>query len=246
MSFFYIDTPIAHRGLHSETVPENSLEAFSLAMESGFCIEFDLHLSKDGIPIVFHDETLERLTGSNGKVANYTLESLKTLFLKNTNQKIPTLEEVLELVAGKVPLIIEIKNNNHDGVIESEVMKRLIHYKGDYTIQSFNPMTLKWLREHYPSTILGMLVTNDFKKSKLSFFKKFILRYMTFYPVIRPEYIGLDYESFSLTQYFLIKKLMLTKIVFWTINSEKLFLECREFCDNIIFENFDPRAVESV
>lgn len=238
---FYLNKPIAHRGYHgAPDAPENSMRAFELAIENGFSIELDIHLSKEKVPVVFHDEFLERLTGSGGKISNYTLPSLKELKLNNTDQKIPTLAEVLDFVAGRTPLVIEIKCNDHNGEIEAEAMKLLIHYKGEYALQSFNPLTLKWLREHYPTLTLGLLVTNDLKKSKLNFLKKFAVRYMTFIPVIRPDYIGLDYRSFSLIQYFIIKKLTLAKIIFWTIDSESLYRESYELCDNIIFEKFNP------
>lgn len=241
---FYLSKPIAHRGFHNTSdAPENSLKAFEYALEHGFAIEFDVHLSKENIPVVFHDEKLERMTGSGGKISNYTLTSLKELKLNGTNEQIPTLSEVLDFVDGRVPLIIEIKNSSHDGLIEAQVMKLLIHYKGEYTIQSFNPLTLKWLREHYPDLVLGLLVTNDLKNSKLSFVKKIILRYMVFLPSVRPDYIGLDYNSFTLLQYFLIKKLTLAKIIFWTIDSESLYKESLDLCDNIIFEKFNPLEI---
>lgn len=237
---FYLERPIAHRGLHDKVNPENSLGAFAKAIENGYCIELDVHLSKDQTVVVFHDESLERMTGSGGEVSQYVLQSLRNLRLGDTDEKIPTLKEVLDFVAGRVPIVIEIKCNKHDGTIESEVMKLLVHYQGEYTIQSFNPYTLKWIREHYSQVILGLLVTNDFGGTKLKFYEKFVLRYMSFLPVIRPDYIGLDYESFSLIQYFIIKKLTLAKIIFWTISDKETYLECRELCDNIIFENFIP------
>jgi len=237
---FYLERPIAHRGLHDDKSPENSLGAFSKALKKGYAIELDIHLSKDLDVVVFHDESLERMTGSRGEISQYVLQSLKNLRLANTDESIPTLKEVLELVDGQVPIVIEVKCNKHDGIIEAELMKLLVHYQGDYTIQSFNPYTLKWIRLHYPQVVLGLLVTNDFANTKLKFYEKFVLRYMSFLPVIRPDYIGLDYESFSLIQYFIIKKLTLAKIIFWTIADEETYIECRELCDNIIFENFTP------
>jgi glycerophosphoryl diester phosphodiesterase len=241
---FYLDRPIAHRGFHDEEIPENSMAAFEKAMELGYSIELDIHLSKDGIPVVFHDESLERLTGSKGKVSQYILSSLKKLRLDETDQEIPTLKEVLELVDGKVPLVIELKVNHHDGIIESEVMKTLYGYEGDYAIQSFNPLTLKWLREHYPNTVLGLLTTSDFSDTELGKGKQKVLQYMAFAPVIRPDYVGLDYKTFNIAQYYLIKFMTHGKIVFWTIDSLELYEECIELCDNVIFEGFIPPESE--
>lgn len=237
---FYLEKPIAHRGFHNEDLPENSMAAFEKAIELGFAIELDVHLSKDGIPVVFHDEELERMTGSNGRVSQYILSSLKKLHLNGTEQTIPTLEEVLELVDGRVPLIIELKVNDHNGEFEAEVMKYLHFYEGDYTIQSFNPFTLKWIRSHYPNTVLGLLVTSDFSDTDLNLPKRKLLQYMALAPVIRPDYIGLDYKTFNIAQYYLIKMMTHGHIIFWTIDNMDLYEECQDLCDNIIFEGFIP------
>jgi len=241
---FYLENPIAHRGLHTKEIPENSMAAFEKAIELGYTIELDIHLSKDGTPIVFHDEDLERMTGSRGKVSQYILSSLKSLKLLDTDEEIPTLEEVLDFVDGRVPIVIELKVNDHDGELEAEVMKFLHFYEGEYTIQSFNPLTLKWIREHYPNTVLGLLVTSDFSETSLGKAKQKVLQYMGFAPVIRPDYIGLDYKSFNIAQYYLIKMLTHGKIIFWTIDSLDLYEECADLCDNIIFEGFIPPGKE--
>jgi len=237
---FYLERPIAHRGLHNKEVPENSMAAFSKAIENNYSIELDVHLSKDGIPVVFHDESLERMTGSRGKVSQYILSSLKKLTLEETEERIPTLNEVLEFVDGRVPIIVELKVTHHNGELEAQVMKSLYQYKGDFAIQSFNPLTLRWIREHYPNTVLGLLTTSDFSSTELGLGKKKVLQYMAFAPIIRPDYIGLDYKTFNIAQYYLIKLLTHGKIIFWTIDDLKLYEESRELCDNIIFEGFIP------
>lgn len=242
MTRFYLDRPIAHRGFHTNKIPENSMASFREAMSYGYAIELDVHLSSDDIPVVFHDESLERMTGSKGKISQYTLKSIKGLKLKNTEEKVPTLEEVLNEVDGKVPLVIEVKCLHHSGLIEEKVMELMSDYDGDYVIQSFNPWTLKWIREKHPSTILGLLTTGDYSDTKLNFVQKGLLKYMSFIPLIRPDYIGLDYRTFNLLQYFMIKKLTHGEIIFWTIDDEQLYEECLEFCDNVIFEGFHPKV----
>ena len=237
---FYLQRPIAHRGLHNNLIPENSMASFKEAMSHGFSIEVDIHLSKDNVPVVFHDEDLERMTGSKGKISQYTLQSLKKLRLKETDQQIPTLKEVLLEVDSHVPLIIEIKCLEHDSVIEKTVCESLKDYEGDFAIQSFNPLTLKWIRSHYPNFVLGLLSTGDLSDTKLNMVKKGLVKYMSFIPFIRPDYVGMDYSSFSLLQYLIVKKLTHGDIIFWTINSEEIYQECKEFCDNIIFEGFLP------
>lgn len=240
MNNFYLEKYIAHRGLHDKSKPENSMAAFKAAVENDYAIELDVHLSKDKEVMVFHDETLERLTGSNGKISQYTLGSLKTLKLANTKEQIPTLKEVLEMVDGQVPLIIEIKVNEHDGEIEAQVMKLLHSYKGDYTIQSFNPLTLKWVRKHYPMTILGLLVTRDFSDTGLGVLKQKALENMTFIPVIRPDYIGLDIDTYSKMQLGIIKHFTFNRIVFWTVRTREQMRTAKRLGANIIFENFKP------
>ncbi|AYF45229.1 MULTISPECIES: glycerophosphodiester phosphodiesterase family protein [Halobacteriovorax] len=240
---FYLDTYIAHRGLHCHECPEcpeNSLAAFQEAVNHGYAIELDVHLSSDGHVMVFHDETLTRMTGSNGKVSQYTLKSLKELRLAKGDEEIPTLKEVLDLVQGKVPLVIEIKVIDHDGVLEAEVMKLLHNYDGDYAIQSFNPMTLKWLRKHYPSLTLGLLVTRDFSDTKLSRLKQRILANMTFIPVIRPNYIGLDIDTYSKIQLQIIKRFTFNHLVFWTVRTKEQMRTAKRLGANIIFENIKP------
>ncbi|EPZ52314.1 glycerophosphodiester phosphodiesterase family protein [Bacteriovorax sp. BAL6_X] len=237
---FYLDTYIAHRGLHDDKKPENTMAAFKAAIKYNYAIELDVHLSSDGHVVVFHDETLERLTGSNGKVSQYTLDSLKQLYIKETKEKIPTLKEVLELVNGQVPLIIELKVFEHTGELESEVMKVLQGYEGDYTIQSFNPFTLKWFRKHYPAVILGLLVTRDFSDTTLNPLKQKLLENMTFIPVIRPDYIGLDIDTYSKVQLSIIKHFTFNKIVFWTVRTKEQMRTAKRLGANIIFENIKP------
>ncbi len=237
---FYLDTYIAHRGLHDSKKPENSTAAFKAAIKHGYAIELDVHLSIDGEVIVFHDETLTRMTGSNGEVGQYTLSSLKELKLLGTKEKIPTLREVLDLVQGQVPLIIEIKVIEHNGELEAATMRELQGYEGEYTIQSFNPLCLKWFRKHYPAVILGLLVTRDFSDTKLSLLKQQALANMTFLPVIRPDYVGLDIDTYSKIQLGIIKKFTFNHLVFWTVKTEQQMRTAKRLGANIIFENIKP------
>ena len=106
---FILKTPIAHRGLHNVKAPENSLAAFRLAIEHGNVIELDVHMLADGKIVVFHDDNLKRMTGVDAVIKDKTFAELSKLWLKKSSQKIPLLTEVLDLVDGKVPIIIEIK-----------------------------------------------------------------------------------------------------------------------------------------
>ena len=117
----------AHRGLHGETIPENSLPAFARAVEEGFGIELDVQLSSDGIIMVFHDDTLARMTGAKGKLNEYTCEELQQLHLGDSEETIPTFDQVLEVVGGRIPLLIELKGESAggDGVLCEKLAKRL-------------------------------------------------------------------------------------------------------------------------
>ena len=136
-------------------MPENSLLAFSLAIEEKYGIELDVHLTKDNISAVFHDNLCSGMCGADLKVERLTLKDLNNYTFANTNEHIPTLEEVLELVNGKVPLIIELKIKRTDMSLCFHAQKLLNNYKGLYYIQSFNPLALLWYKRHHPNIIMG-------------------------------------------------------------------------------------------
>ncbi|HIT62490.1 MAG TPA: glycerophosphodiester phosphodiesterase, partial [Candidatus Caccovivens faecavium] len=137
-----VETPIAHRGLHDKVSPENSLSAFEKAVENGYAIELDVQLLADDTVVVFHDESLSRMTGNDGYIKFLNKEDLKVLKLGNSKEHIPTFEEVLKLVNGRTPLLIEIKNQFKVGKLEQKVIALLKDYKGEYAVQSFNPFSL--------------------------------------------------------------------------------------------------------
>lgn len=154
---------IAHRGLHDEKagIPENSLAAFALAVKNGYWIENDIHLTADGHVVVFHDDTLERMCGVSGRPEDMSLAELKSLRLSGTSQQIPTLEECLETVSGKVPLLIEFKcASGIPAARLCEAAQRILRtYNGKYLIQSFYPQVLFWYRRHESGICRGQLAT---------------------------------------------------------------------------------------
>ena len=161
----------AHRGLFdNKIVAENSLSAFKAAMKFGCGIELDVRLSKDGIPVVMHDSSLTRMCGVNRNVEDLNIDELKKLRLLDTSDCIPTLRDVLDLVDGSVPLLIEMKTDVTDVSVcpQSELLLR--HYSGSYMVESFNPFALRWYKIHRPEILRGQLATS-FKISKTS--KKF-------------------------------------------------------------------------
>ncbi len=232
-----VETPIAHRGYHDKTAPENSLAAFSKAIEKGYAIECDVHLLADGTVVVFHDESLARMTGNDGYLKYLNKEDLKALKLKGTKETIPTLEEVLKLVDGKVPMLIEIKNKYKVGKLEQAVIDLLKNYKGEFAVQSFNPYSMAYFKKHAPNIVRGQL-SGFFKGEKLGWFKKFMLKSMRLNKkVSEPHFIA--YECYTLPNRY-VKKYKKLPLLAWPVDSKKEYLRVVKYCDNVIFEKFDP------
>ena len=147
----------AHRGLHNGERAENSMSAFKAAVDAGYGIELDIRLSKDGKLVVFHDDTLDRVCGREGKVIDFTADELATFSLCGTSDGVPLFSDVLAMVDGKVPLLVEIKENAGDSSVSIAACKMLKEYKGEFIVESFNPMSLKTVKENMPEVCRGIL-----------------------------------------------------------------------------------------
>ena len=158
--------PYAHRGLWGGEVPENSLAAFRLAAERGFAIELDVQLSRDGEVMVFHDYTLTRMCKIEQKLAELTAQELGALSLAGTAEGIPTLKEVLAVVDGRVPLLIELKGENGNVDLCPRVAEVLADYRGEWCVESFNPLLLRWFKKYRPQVVRGLLSTDLIKEKK--------------------------------------------------------------------------------
>ena len=142
---------IAHRGLHkSRIIPENSIQAFKNAMGKNYAIEFDINITIDNQIVIFHDDDLNRLCNKKERIEEVTYDFLKDLNLYESNEKIPLLKELLDEVAGKIPLIIEIKKHKNIGLLENILLEMLKEYKGEYFICSFEKDILFWLEKNKP------------------------------------------------------------------------------------------------
>lgn len=231
---FLTESLIAHRGIHNNLIPENSIKAFKEAIKKKHIIELDVHLLKDDNVVVFHDDNLKRLTGINKKIKDTTYDEIGSLKLNNTDEHIPLLTDVLKLVNGQVPLLIELKYDNKAGLLEEKIMAILNNYQGLYALQSFSPFALIYLRKKYPDTIRGLLVAK-FKKNNMNIFKKIILRNMVLNHWIKPDFISCQYEFLTnkKIQKFHQNHLLLT----WTIRNKEEFNKYKVLCDNCIVEN---------
>lgn len=232
---FIVSKYIAHRGYHTENAPENSLAAFQNAIDAGFGIELDIQRISDGTIVVFHDESLSRMTGKDGYVRMLKKSDLKKYKLKGTEECIPTFSEVLKLVDGRVPLLIEIKNDGKVGEFEKDVLASLKNYKGEFAIQSFNPFVLLWFKENAPEIMRGQL-SSFFKGEKVPFLRKCVLKRMKFNKQTKPDFIS--YNAKDLPNRF-VKKYNDLPLLAWTIKSNEDFMKAVKHCDNMIFEGFD-------
>ncbi len=155
------DWKYAHRGLHGARVPENSLAAFAAAIDRGMGIELDVHRAGDGRPVVFHDWTLERLTGESGPLAGRTSVELGAIGLTGSDQTIPSLRQVLALVGGRAALLIEVKSRRETRIAPlcMTVRRELEGYRGPHAVIGFDPRVIRWFSRHSPQTPRGLSFT---------------------------------------------------------------------------------------
>lgn len=220
---------IAHRGIHdNKTIYENTLESFKLALKQGLIIELDIRLTKDNQIIVFHDNNTKRITKQNKIIEENTYKELNNQNIIH----IPLFGEVLKLVNGKVPLLIEIKPTNKN--IENILMDQLKNYKGKYAIQSFNPKVLYWFKRNYPKVLRGQL-SHKYTKQKLSSVKKLILSNMLLNSITKPNFISYKYNELSIEQIKKLKKKNI-RVIGWTITNEREFNHYKKYYDNLICE----------
>ena len=230
---------IAHRGLHKndEGIPENSLKAFSFAIEKGFAIENDIHLTADGEVVVFHDDNLKRMCGTDKIIEEMTLEEIKSQSLLNSEEKIPTLRECLELIDGRVPLLIEFKCKSVINCKElCEAADNILKdYKGEYFVQSFYPMVLKWYRKNRPDLLRGQLA-DSFKGEEVY---KRMLGNMLFNFISRPDFVSYQHSAKNKKMFRLVKKLGVYPVG-WTFRTREDIDNCKKDFGTYIFENFIP------
>ena len=226
----------AHRGLHNDEIPENSLAAFEAACRAGHGIELDIQLSKDGEVMVFHDYTLIRMTGKEGKVCDYTAAELKAISLKGTDQTIPTFAEVLALVNGRVPILVELKGEDLNAALCPKAAALLKAYSGDYCIESFNPLLIRKMRRELPDAWYGQLYTNVCKEKKKSSPLNILLTLMAFNFLARPDFIAYSYTYRHTLPVRLTTKFYRAERFVWTVRDADELARCHENGEYPIFE----------
>ena len=233
----------AHRGLHDNAseAPENSIAAFKKAVLVGFGIELDVQLSKDGVPVIMHDFTLERMCGREGRVCDYTWEELSTFRLLDSEETIPCLEDVLKVVKGKVPLIVELKMEWMDLSVCPAADAMLRNYQGVYCIESFNPAVLTWYRRYHNDVMRGQLSSAYLWGNGRKSFLDFCLGNLMMNWITKPDFIAYNHQYDGNLSRRLCRSLYRNLAVAWTIKSEEELEKAKKNFDIIIFDSFMPK-----
>ena len=238
----FMGVKYAHRGLHDGDRPENSLAAFRAAKDAGFGIELDVRLSRDGALVVFHDPSLKRMCGLDSPVIDYTARELSEMRLLDSDEHIPTLKEVLALIDGAVPLLIEIKMEGDEHGIAEALAEEIDGYTGDYIIESFNPIALKIVRRLLPDIprgILSSLFTKNEQYRKKPLY--FLLENMLLNLLARPDFIAYEKNGHTSPALRFVRKRWCTPLFAWTIKSEDEEKKAiSDGFDTVIFEGYIP------
>ena len=232
----------AHRGLHDEIRPENSMSAFEAALDAGFGIELDIHLLADGNLAVMHDSSLRRTADADVLIETLTTQQLSDYRLNGTDETIPTFQQVLDLFDGKAPLIVELKtaNNNHAQLAEA-ACRMLDAYHGPYCIESFDPRCVRWLKKNRPDVIRGQLAENFLRTTfPVPGILKFLMTNHLVNFLTAPDFIAYKFDDRKNLGTFLTRRLLGVQGVSWTIRSKKDFDTAINEGWLAIFEGFRP------
>ncbi|QSX09151.1 glycerophosphodiester phosphodiesterase [Alkalibacter rhizosphaerae] len=238
---------IAHRGIHNNggNAPENTLAAFQKAVEKNYPIELDVRLTRDKKVVVIHDKKLKRLLGYDEEVQDLNFSDFKDKTILGSDQRVPLFREVLELVDGKVPILVEIKSHGAIGPLEKRLYDLLKHYKGAYAIQSFNPFSVKWFHDHAGEVVRGQLSgnfqINEYEKAyqgaeELPVYQKFLLKNLMFNFLSRPNFIAYEIQDTEHARLIKIQKLGVP-LLGWTVKNRIEYLEVKDLCDNLIVDD---------
>lgn len=244
----FLRLPIAHRGLHSDGVPENSMAAFRAAIAAGYGIECDIQAAADGTPIVFHDDDLPRLTGAEGLVRALGMDAISMLRIMGTDESVPTLADLLALVAGQVPLLIEIKDQSlratdDIGDLSTRVAELVARYPGPVAVMSFNPHSVAAFHKAAPGVAVG-LTTCGYEAEDwpmLDGVTRTRLALGADFDRVGASFISHDRKDMDNP---LVRAMKANDIpvLTWTIRSPEQEAEARRMADNITFEGYLPKS----
>jgi glycerophosphoryl diester phosphodiesterase len=231
----------AHRGWHDTESPENSLSAFNKALTAGFGMELDIQLTKDQQLIVMHDDNLLRACGVDLAIKDCELSAIKDLTLFKTKHQICTFDQLLELIDGKVPLIVEIKQRTKDCTVTDLVCQRLASYQGLFMVESFNPYSVKWVKKHYPHYLRGQLSTDFSNEKTVNRFIGICIQYLLTNFLTRPDFVCYNVKHRTNLGFKLVHRLLKGGAGLYTVDKLAAYQQLIKEYDFIIFENFDPR-----
>ena len=237
---FLLEGPIAHRGLFDQTYPENSVGAFIQATKAGFVSELDVQVTRDGYPVVFHDEDLARMTGQTGKIADFDLKQLKTLHLNQTSAVIPTLSEVIQAISEAKGLLIEIKSAPHMASVSRLVWRTMQNTPFPWAVESFNPLALLWYAWHVPQLPRGILIAHN---SQLHPLQKLVLSPGLIRTAVQPDFFAYDLRSLP-NPYAQSLRKQGKPVISWTIRTAQEWQKAKYYSDNLIFDTIWPPKAE--
>ncbi len=242
--------PIAHRGLHDAAAGrmENSLPAFAAAVARGYAIEMDLRLSADEQIMVFHDNELARLTGARGRIGDLPLASLFALKLGRSADHIPSLNEVLDLVGGRVPVYLELKSEGRagDAALAEAVTMALKHYGGPAAVMSFSPDILRLLQKGIESRPIGLIsyrYNDEWARDHLSHRQRFARRHLLTAASVGVDFIAYDLRALPALAPLAARWALGLPLIAWTARNAEQQATAKRWADQMIFEGFDPRLL---
>jgi glycerophosphoryl diester phosphodiesterase len=237
-----VSRPIAHRGLHDKAkrILENTESAFAAAIAEDYAIECDLQLSRDGEAMVFHDDTLDRVTEAAGPVIAKSAGELKKVSLKNSDDRIQTLAEMLDQVAGRATLVIEVKSHwDGDKRLADRALSVLEPYQGPYALMSFDPDIIAHIRERSPLTVRGIVAdrATDAYYAHLPLQRRLELRALSHRDRTRPHFVSFCAAELPFAPINRLRDVGLP-IISWTIRNPEQARHARRYSDQITFEGF--------
>ena len=237
---FLFGRPFSHRGLHGPRRPENSMVAFEAAVQAGYAIELDVRVSADGQAVIFHDANLERMTESKGLVVDANAKALKNLNLGNSREGIPSLSDTLEMIAGRVPVIVEIKTClDQVGLVEKAALPILHRYDGPFAVTAFDARTLAWFRKRQPELPRGHNVGTRYLSPYKPWWRRLAWEFLYDVDDAQPDFVV--YDRRDLPNWATTR--MRTSgmpVLSYTIGDMVEMIRLAPHTDNVIFEGFVP------
>ena len=229
----------AHRGYHciEKGIPENSIPSFRAAISHGYGIELDVHLTSDEKLVVFHDDDLSRICGRPETIESLPLKELQSCRLQNTNETIPLFTDVLSLVGGQVPLLIELKIPKSSLGICEKTWEILKNYNGPYMVQSFNTLGIWWFRRHVPHVLRGQLSSNlTADHLPEPWILTFVVKHLLGNVLGRPDFISYKLADLPMFEVWVLKHILHLPVAVWTLRTPDALKKGKRHYDMQIFE----------